>query len=158
MLEVVYELSFVSFAIFEKNLSEAFHPSSSEFSLVFYPISASAYQLSFALIMIVFPLPFIYNVSICINQLSFSLHFAFYPITKIVTAVIIDVFASSMSQSISFFSLIPVSIRIDLTRFYVRSILGYQCACQSFARSCIVERIEYLAKIIGIELWDSLIT
>lgn len=152
MRQIVYELTFVSFAIFEEDLTETLHPSSSKFSLIFYPICASPQQFTLALIVIVSPLSLIDDVAICIDQLPFSFHLTFNPIPKVVAAIIIDVFASTMSQSISLFAFISVSICIDLASFYIWSILRYQSASQPLTCSSIIERIENFAKTIRVEL------
>ena len=123
MRDVVAELSLVPSTIVKPHLTESFHPSTSELSLVLGPVSPSAHQPAFALVVIVLPLPLVHQVAVRIDQLPIALHFSLDPISEEMAAVVIDVFSFTVPQCVSFFSLVAIPIGIDFAGFNYRTIL-----------------------------------
>lgn len=152
MRAVVSELSFVSSTVVKPHLPESFHSASSELSLILDPIFSDTHEPPFALIMVIFPLAFVDEVSFSINELSMSFHFAFDPVSKVVATIIINIFSPSVPQAISFFSFISVAIRIDFTGLHIWPVFGYKSSSHLFAEASIVDGIKHFAEPVGVEL------
>ena len=123
MRNVVAELSLVPPAIVEPHLPEPFHPPASELALVLGPVSSSPHQSPFALIVVVLPLPLVHQVAVRVDQFSIALHFPLDPIPEEMAAVVVYIFSFAVSQGISLFALVAISVGIDLACFNHRTIL-----------------------------------
>lgn len=94
---IISELSFIFISILKIHLSEPLHPSCLELSDIFDPFYiCKTIYCAFPIVLIIFPLSLILNISIWVIKFTLSFHFTFEPISIIITTISIKIFAFSM--------------------------------------------------------------